>query len=587
MKKTWVVLPDAPQIFYEENPELPKVAANLLYNRNIRTQKEMDEFLNPDYSKNVHDPFLFNDMTKAVDRIFLAIDKNEKIVIHGDYDADGVAASIILKSMFNVFGYENVDVFLPHRETDGYGLNEHTVDILKKEGTNLLITCDCGISNAKEIESANKAKIDVIITDHHSVPEKMPDAFAIIHPKHPKEKYPDKDLSGGAVAFKLVQACLLRHKQTNSALQNGELHEGFEKWQLDMVALSLIADMVPLIGESRTLAKYGLIVLNKTRRIGLQKLLLEARLMNEDGTLSQKIDSEMVGFRIAPRINAAGRMNHANSAYKLLITNDPIEAVDLAFELNKNNNDRQKKTDELVSRAAEQAEKQTDSVIFVFAKEWPTGLLGLIAGKIKDKFQKPCFVITENNEGLVGSGRSVDEFNIIESIQELSKYLLKFGGHPMACGFTLKNIEIYEEFKKGLQQKFLEKTKNADISPKLYIDAEMSLEDVTWELYDMLEKFKPFGQCNNKPKFVAKGITVISTESVGKDKKHGRIMVTHKTPRIRKTIGWDICNNNNGVNWCSILKKGDVIDMVFEISLNEWNGNRELQITIVDLQKTI
>lgn len=586
MFKKWNILPEAPQSFLEQFPQLPPLVANLLYNRNIRTQETIDEFLQPDYSKDVHNPFIFNDMNKAVDRIFAAIEKQEKITIHGDYDADGVSASVILASMLKALDYNNFDVFLPHRETDGYGLNKNTVNTLNYEGTKLIITCDCGISNTAEVELANSLGMDVIITDHHSIPVKLPPALAIIHPKVEGEKYPDKGLAGGGVAFKLMQGVMSKHKEKNNLLPNGQAHETFEKWQLDMVAIASVADMVPLLGESRTLTKYGLIVLNKTKRMGLQKLLLEARLIQEDGSKKKEIDADTISFQIAPRVNAAGRMNHANVAYKLFMAEIGTDGVDLAFELNQNNQDRQKVTEELLKKAVEQVEENqmNNPVLFAIGKGWSTGIVGLISSKLKEKYQKPAIVMAENNEEITGSGRSVKGFDMIGSMQEIPEYFLKFGGHPMACGFTLKNHEVLEGFKAAMIQKFKEKTKDLDMTPVLNIDAEITLENINWELYNELEQLKPFGQANEKPKYLARNVTVTNIEPVGKDKKHLRLMVKHNTPKIRKTIGWSLCNGN-GTNWCNTLKINDKIDIVFEMDINEWNGNREIQLTIVDLKK--
>ncbi|MDP2693208.1 MAG: single-stranded-DNA-specific exonuclease RecJ [bacterium] len=586
MEKLWKVLPDAPQSFLEEFPQLPLLVANLLYHRNIQTQKDIDEFMNPDYLADIHDPFIFKDMKKAVDRVFTAIQNDEKITVHGDYDADGVSAAVILTNFFDVLGFENYDVFLPHRETDGYGLNKNTINNLQSDGTKLIITCDCGGGNVEEVELANKLKMDVIITDHHTISKKIPPAYAIIHPKLKGEKYPDKNLAGGAVAFKLLQGLLKTHKKNNKLLPNGQKHEAFEKWQLDMVAIASVADMVPLIGESRTLTKYGLVVLNKTKRIGLQKLLLEARLLQDNGETKKEINAHTIGFQIAPRINAAGRMNHANVAYKLFATKNETDAAELAYELNNNNKDRQKLTETLVKLALEQVEEnqKNNPVLFVLGVGWSTGIVGLISGKLKEKFYKPTIVMTENNGEITGSGRSVENFSLIDAMQVMPEFFLKFGGHPMACGFTLKSKDIIEEFKYKLIEVFNEKTKSFDMTPTLKIDAEIDLEDVNWELYDLLNKFEPFGQANEKPKYLARNLIVQSLQPVGIDGKHLRIMVRHKTDQIRKTIGWSLCNGN-GTNWCKSLQIGDKIDMVFEIEVNEWNGNRELQLTIKDLRK--
>ena len=384
----WNVLAPPPSEFLENHPELPPTVATLLYHRDITTQEQIDEFLHPDYSRDVHDPFLFKDMEKTVRRLFEAIEKGEQITIHGDYDADGVSASVILTDTLKVLGAKHLDVYLPHRETDGYGLNTNTIEHLHEKGTKVIITCDCGISNKKEVELANEKGIDVIITDHHSIPAELPPAFAIIHPKIEGETYPYRDLAGGGVAFKLAQALLKAHHQTHETLPDGQSHDGFEKWLLDMVAIASVADMVPLIGESRTLTKYGLIVLNKTKRIGMQKLLLEARILAEDGSMSKEIDAIMIGFRIAPRINAAGRLDHANTAYQLLATDDPTEAVDLAWQLDQSNDERRKITDEYVKEAVAQVEKdQMDNpVLFAFGKHWQTGVVGLIASRLKSKY---------------------------------------------------------------------------------------------------------------------------------------------------------------------------------------------------------
>jgi len=588
MQKQWKVLEAPPQSFFDEFPELPRPIAQLLYHRGIRTQRQIDEFLTPDYSKDVHSPFLFRDMEKAVKRLFDAIEKKEKIVIHGDYDADGVSASTILMTTLKNLGATEVEVFLPHRELDGYGLNGRTVELLHKEGAKIIITCDCGISNTPEITRAEELGINVIVTDHHAIPEVLPPAFALIHPKIEGETYPDKGLSGGGVAFKLAQALLETHRKDHEALANGDRHEAAEKWLLDMVAISSVADMVPLLGESRTLTKYGLIVLNKTRRIGLQKLLLEARLLEEDGSMRREITADTIGFQIAPRINAAGRLEHANVAFNLLNTESPIEAVDLAYQLDQNNKDRQQRTDQYVREATlqiENSEQKNNPVLFVIDKDWSTGIVGLIASRIKDKYCKPTIAMGYNEGNIVGSGRSVTGFNMIGSMQEVPELFLKFGGHPMACGFTLKTPEILEDFKKALIEKYNNKTTDIDMTPTLNIDSEVKLIDVNWELYDILDKFKPFGVGNDKPKYVARDLTVVGCEPLGADGKHMKLMVRETGGPLRKTVGWRMCGEGNGTNWCKLLCAGDKVDMVFEVDVNEWNGNRELQLTIVDLKK--
>lgn len=586
VQKKWTVLPDPPESFLKEFPHLPPLVAHLLYHRGLTTQNQIDEFLNPDYSQDIHDPFLFKDMEKTVKRLFEAMEKNERITIHGDYDADGVSACVILVSTFHAMGYDNVDVYIPHKATEGYGLNEKTVQYLHDQETRVIITCDCGISNKPEVEKANELGIDVIVTDHHTIPQELPPAFSIIHPKIETETYPDQTLAGGGVAFKLMQALLLEHKKEHGTLENGDTHDAFEKWQLDMVAIASVADMVPLLGESRTLTKYGLIVLNKAKRVGMQKLLLETKIMNDDKSLKYELDANTIGFKIAPQINAAGRIDHANVAYKLLATRDPIQATDLAFELNKTNQERQRLTEELVKEATEQAKTQTDApILFVFGKEWSQGIVGLVAGRLKEMYQKPVIAMTHMGEEITGSGRSIPGFNLIESIQEINEHFSKHGGHPMACGFTLANANGLEAMKEALTKKYHEKTAEKDMTPLLEIDAQIDLEEVNWDLYDVLEKFKPFGQKNPTPTYIAKKVEVVSVDSMGKDAKHMKLMVKHSTPKIRKMVGWGFCDaSRRGQDWCAALKPGDQLDIAFEIGINEWNGNRELQLTIVDIK---
>lgn len=588
MSKQWKVLEIPPQSFFDQYPELPRSIAHLLYHRGIRTQRQIDEFLNPDYSVDVHSPFLFRDMEKAVKRLFDAIEKKEKIVIHGDYDADGVSASTILMTTLKLLGATEIDVFLPHRELDGYGVNVRTVEMLAKNNTKVIITCDCGVSNTSEVARANELGIDVIITDHHTIPEVLPQAYAIIHPKIEGETYPDKGLAGGGVAFKLAQGLLETHGKAHETLPNGERHESIEKWLLDMVAIASVADMVPLLGESRTLTKYGLIVLNKTRRVGLQKLLLEARLLEEDGTMKRELTADTIGFQIAPRINAAGRLGHANVAFQLLNTESPIEAVDLAYQLDQNNKDRQQRTEQYVKEAIKQVEEggqEKNSILFVIDKDWSTGIVGLIASRLKEKYGKPTIAMGWNEGNIVGSGRSVTGFNMIGSMQEIPEFFLKFGGHPMACGFTLASPESLDGFKIALMKKFDEKTTDLDMSPNLLIDSEVTLKDVDWELFDLLDKFKPFGMHNERPKYLARNLSVTAVEPLGADGKHMKLMVRETAGPLRKTVGWRMCGESASTNWCKVLTVGDKIDIVFEVDVNEWNGNRELQLTIVDLKK--
>jgi single-stranded-DNA-specific exonuclease len=587
---SWKILPSPPADFMSSHPEIPPIITRLLWNRNLRTQEQIDEFLNPDYSQDLHDPFLFKDMKKAIKIIFSAIEKQKKIIVHGDYDADGVCAASLIIGCLKKLGAKKVEVFLPHREIDGYGLNTKTINELKKQKTDLIITCDCGISNFEEIKLAKKLGMQIVVTDHHTIPLSVPPADAIIHPLIKDEKYPDKGLAGGGVAFKLVQGLLKNHKKNNATLPDGQLHEAYEKWLLDLVAIATIGDMVPLVGESRTLARYGLTVLNKTRNTGLKQLCITAGIIDESGkTKRGSFDAHMVSFQIVPRLNAAGRMEHANVAFKLLMSTDESKAKKLAINLNKNNLDRQKLTEQIVNEAREQIKttnQQNNSILFAFGKKWATGILGLVAGKLKDEFYRPILVMTENENEIMGSGRSIAEFNLIAGLQSMPQFFSKFGGHPQACGFSLKNKNEFENFKKTLLEKTQKELGNLDLKRQITVEAEIDLEEVNWKLYDLLQKFEPFGQANEEPRYVSCGLTIVGLEPVGQDGKHIRLMVKHNSHLIRKTIGFGLGDlNRNPEDWKKNLNIGDKIDMVFSIGVNEWNGNRELQMKIEDIKK--
>lgn len=592
MSKKWILSPLPPEDFLNSHPELPPIVARLLWNRNLRAQEQIDEFLNPDYLADIHDPFLFNDMAKALEIIFAAVATNKNIVVHGDYDADGVCASAILISTLKNIGAQNTTVFLPHREEDGYGLNLQTVDELKAKNTDLIITCDCGVSNLAEIKKVKELGMQIIITDHHSIPAEIPPADAIIHPKMPNEKYPDKGLCGTVVAFKLAQAILKKHAQTNKKLADGQTHEAFEKWILDLAAIATIGDMVPLIGESRTLTRYGLTVLNKTRNLGLKKLLFVSGITDEKGKNKRgAVDARQVAFQIVPRLNAAGRMDHANSAFALLMAQNEEEAENLAWQLNQNNIDRQKLTDNLVNQALKQIKKtkqENNPAILVLGEGWGLGTLGLVAGKLKDQFYKPAIVMGEVDGEISGSGRSISEFNLIAALQARPDLFIKFGGHPQACGFTLKNKEALEEFKKYLNEKVAEETKGVELVPQIQIDAEVDLDEINWKLYDLLQKFEPFGTSNPEPIYAATGLTVVGVTPVGQDGRHLRIMLKHNSHTVRKTMGFGLGDTNkHHMDWKANLRPGDKIDIAFSIEVNEWNGNRELQMTIEDIKKSV
>ena len=573
-KKRWQVSPLTPAEFRAAFPEIDGVVLQLLYNRGLRAQAQIDEFLQPDYGTDVHDPFKFLAMERAVGRVVRALENGERILVYGDYDADGVCAAALLVSSLEAFGAAP-GVYLPFRETEGYGLNAAAANEIVGDGYRLVITVDCGITNVAEVAALQMGGVDVIVTDHHNPPDVLPQAFTLLDPKLPGETYPYPHLSGTGMAFKLVQALLAdATRAKHPKLKFPPV--GYEKWLLDLVAVSTVADMCELVGENRTLVHYGLTVLRKTRRLGLRALMDVAKVAPES------VDTQAIGFGLAPRLNAAGRMNHASSAYHLLVKTDPTEVERLAEELDEQNRKRQQLTEQMRQSARGQVTPAGErKLLFAHDKDWSPGLVGLVAGRIADEFGRPAVVVGRTGEGnWVGSGRSVHGFNITEALSECREYLSRFGGHYFACGFTVKDEASLKPFREHLEHLAAAALTDDEVAAILPIDAELDLAQVTFQLQEELQRLEPFGTGNPKPRFVSRALQVQSVTPVGNTGRHLRLMVTqHGGSPVVKLIGFSI------VDRIPALKTGDVIDVVFEVDINQWNGNRELQLKIVDVQK--
>ncbi|MBT4153616.1 MAG: single-stranded-DNA-specific exonuclease RecJ [Candidatus Magasanikbacteria bacterium] len=583
-KRRWHLLEAPPASFFDSHTSLPKLLLTLLHHRNITEPAAIDAFLHPDYAAHIHDPYLFKDMTIAVDRLLQAIEKDERITIHGDYDADGVSASVILSDTLEAMGSDKVDCFLPHRETDGYGLSSKTVDFLHSQETKVIITCDCGISNYDAVAHANELGVDVIITDHHSIPAKVPDALAIIHPKIETEKYPDKNLAGGGVAFKLAQGLLKKHKELGKDLRTGETHEGFEKWQLGMAAIASVADMVPLIGESRVLTNFGLRVLNQTRRVGMKKLYIESGLADDLGNLEKPITERTIGFTIAPRINAAGRLDHANVAYNLIKTDRGTDAVDLAYQLEQNNSERRTQTQEAIELADKIiTEQEHRNVVVVFFDHWRPGIVGLIASKLKDRLYQPIIVATMNGDVLVGSGRSITGFSLIGALQEHPELFSKFGGHPMACGFSLADGVTIDQLRDAVNDSFEKNASPEILVPEISIDAEANFGDLSLDIFKQLSLLEPYGQKNPAPRYVTYGAEVHNVQFIGQQNTHVKMVLKH-SGKMLTFLGWGLAVDE-AYAWIAKAKEGDNIDVVYTLSKNSWNGRHSLQCQIIDIKQ--
>ena len=578
--KKWIIKSKYPQEFAEKLPGYSPVVLQLLYDRGLDSHEKVDEFLNPDFTQDIHDPFLFNQMQKAVDRINLAIKNNEKILIYGDYDADGVTSSTVLYKSLEKLGAQNIEVFIPHRETDGYGLNLKNCQKFVNDKINLIITVDCGITNIEQIDFLKKSKIDVIITDHHLEAESLPNAVAILNPSVKKENYPFKKLAGVGVAFKLAQALF---KSQN----NAEEFEAFEKWLLDLVTIGTIGDVSPILGENRTLVKYGLMVLNKTQRKGLRELIRVCSLSNgydpnDEVPLGEdlyKLNIRNISWQIVPRINAVGRIDHANLAYKLLTTEDETESIALAQDINSKNLERQKIADQMLAEAEGTFGKVSDTqkILIASKKNWLPGVVGLVAGKLKDKYNRPIILFSQENDKYVGSGRSISEFNITQALQECVEFLEKFGGHSQACGLTIIKKENLKKFTDKITEIVNKKLKNIELVPSIEIDVKLKMKDLNWELLDELEKFEPFAEANPQPLFLVKNIKVEQIDIIGKNNNTLRFNLFQDNENY-KAIAF-----NKAEEWGDKIKAGDNIDIVAEFGINEWNGSRELQYKILDL----
>ena len=547
---------------------LPEVLVRLLAGRGIEGSEAVREFLEPDYEKGVHDPFLFLHMGKAVERIAQARDNKERVVIFGDYDADGITSSVILKETLETLGIA-VAVYIPDKRSEGYGMNLGAIEKLAEEETKLIITVDCGITGIEEVERARELGIDVIITDHHHVPEELPKALAVINPRTGNSGYPFLELAGVGVAFKVAQAIfekLLPQKKEQV------------KWFLDLVAIGTVADCVPLVGENRIFVKYGLLVLSKTKRNGLLQLFSVARLNIDENNVPS---TRNIGFHIAPRINAAGRINHANLAYDLLVEGDIAKARVFALELEENNSHRQKITETATNEVKVLAENsfKDKKLIFAVGENFPIGVVGLVAGKIAQQFNKPTAVLQKGETESKGSFRSIPQVNIIEAIERCKELLLKFGGHSQAAGISIENGKL-EAFYEKLNAEIEKELEGKDISPEILVDAEISPKDVDFALAESLDRLKPFGENNPEPVFAMRNLLVEDTRIIGNGEKHLKLSLRAQdgTPKIFESIGFYIAKE------FAHIKKGDMVDVAFNLQKDEWNGNQRIQLLLVDVK---
>ncbi len=539
----------------------------LLQERGLLGEEERKEFLMPDYDRDTHDPFLFSQMKRVVERFGQALEKKEKLGIFGDFDADGVTSSVLMREAMLELGIDS-EVYIPEKLSEGHGLNSKAVEFFKEKGASLVVTLDCGMMNHEEIALANTLGMEVIVIDHHHVPEVLPEAYAIINPKLPGETYPFRELCGAGTTFKVVQALFLHLKPEGS----DQL-----KWLLDVVATGTVADVMPLIGENRVLVKYGLIVLSKTRRAGFQAMIETGRLPFGEGMPPTARD---IGFQIAPRINAASRMAHGMLAHDLLMSKSLDSAKPLSVELEKHNTERRKISTTTADAVKKLAEEKFLDKKFIFAahEDYPYGIVGLIAGRIANELRKPACILTKGETESRGSFRSVPEFNVIEALEECSDILVKYGGHAAAAGMTIHNDHLdtfYERFNALAEAKLA----TVDTDSLLMLDMPVTLEHLSPALYRDLLKFAPFGEGNLEPVFGLEKVVLDDVRFVGAGEKHLKLRIKGKNGgKVLDAIAFNL-----GEKYGDLLV-GQEIDIAFTLDENTWNGNTALQLKVVDIQ---
>jgi single-stranded-DNA-specific exonuclease len=517
-------------ILREELSAYDDIIAGLLARRGITTREAAEKFLNPSYANHLHNPLLMLDMEKAAKRLAQGILSGEKIAVWSDYDCDGVPGAVLLHDFLKKAG-ANFENYIPHRHLEGYGVNVAGIESLAKKGVTLVVTVDSGITDVSAIARANELGMTVIVTDHHLPAEKLPEAFAILNPNaREEETYPFKGLCGTGVAWKLVCATLevLRTSSPSTSLRAPELPLGWEKWLLDMVALATIADMVPLVDENRVLVRFGLTVLQKSPRIGLQKMCRGARVNQR--TMSE----DDVGFMIAPRVNAASRMGDAIDAFRLFTTTDESVADELAKKLEKANRTRKAEAGAITRAVHERlAQKELRSVIVLGDPEWRPALLGLVANTIADEHERPVFLWgREGDMTLKGSVRSGGNTHVLELMRATKSAFIEYGGHRAAGGFSIRESEVF-----SLEDTLVEahaslaKTEEAE---EILADAPIALSEVNETLLKNLERLAPFGMDNPKPQFLLREMRVRTISRFGKGNEHVKISFVH--PDARNTV---------------------------------------------------
>lgn len=553
IKYNWIY-PNYDENFIKEleSYSISKNIAKILNARSITDMTDVKKYFSDEYEEG-YDPFLIHDMQKAVDRINEAIENEEKILVYGDYDADGITSTVLLVETLISMG-ANVSSYIPNRFEEGYGPNKEAFTKIINSGISLIITVDNGIAGVEEVDLANELGCDVIVTDHHKIQDTMPNAYAIIHPEHPDGNYPFKKLAGVGVAFKLAHALL----------------EIFPDFLLDLVAIGTIADMVSITDENRIFVKQGLELLNEDPRIGLKMLL-------ELSSIDTKIDEQTVGFYIAPKLNSIGRMDSAKLGLTFLMAEDPVTAKSLAEQIEQYNIERKQVTEDIVKdviNKIENSDKKEKNVIMVSGK-YHEGVLGIVASNIVEKYQKPVFIMNEKDGVLKGSARSIFDFNIYTAMNKISDLFLAFGGHTLAAGFSFEqsNFDKIEGF---LDNEFEEFKKHSELKSSKNIDIVTKLEDISYQFLNSLDVLKPYGMDFEKPSILIENAMVLNKAYFGSEKQYLRLTIADEVGNLE-------CISFKDVAAFDEVEKNDIIDLLCTLDKNNFNGRSKLQAHIIDI----
>lgn len=543
---------------------VPAAIASLMVQRGITTKKQAEEFFNPSLSS-LHDPFLMKDMNRAVDRISTAIARNEKILVYGDYDVDGTT-SVALLYAFLRERHSSLDYYIPDRYHEGYGLSLKGIDYAAEGNCRLIIALDCGIKSVDRVKYARSKGIDIIICDHHLPGDEIPDATAVLDPKQPGCTYPYKELSGCGVGFKLMQAiCRVQNIPFEKIIP-----------YLDLVAVSIGSDIVPMTGENRILAYFGLQQLNNAPRLGFQKIIEKAK-------IRMPLAIEDVVFRIGPRINAAGRMESGSKAVELLVSQNPNEAFIICDAIDRSNDDRRKKDSEITSEArrmvSDDARMGNARTTVLFRQGWHKGVIGIVASRLIETYYRPTVILTESKDGFAtGSARSVPGYDLYQAIESCSDLLESFGGHMFAAGLTMKQ-ENLPSFRARFEKFVSETIKDEHLVPSINVDEEIALEDVTPELFRNLERFQPFGPDNVAPVFVSRRVKTLACQPVGNNGMHLKLSFARQNAEPIGAIAFGQADMTE-----LFRENGGVVDIAYSVEMNDFRGKSSVQLNIKDIK---